>query len=79
MVYMDPNELGWRPYVKSWMQRTCTKMKDETKVLKLYGIFNMCEQVNLVLKTKVMTCLKIPDSSAQWNFQCKVFNFQHSL
>ena len=32
MVYMDPNELGWRPYVKSWMQRTCTKMKDETKV-----------------------------------------------
>ena len=32
MVYMDPYELGWRPYVKSWMQRTCTKMKDETKV-----------------------------------------------
>ncbi|XP_020606446.1 dynein heavy chain 6, axonemal-like [Orbicella faveolata] len=31
MVYMDPNELGWRPYVKSWMQRTCTKIKDETK------------------------------------------------
>lgn len=31
MVYMDPYELGWRPYVKSWMQRTCTKMKDETK------------------------------------------------
>ncbi|KAJ7381904.1 Dynein heavy chain 6, axonemal [Desmophyllum pertusum] len=31
MVYMDPTELGWRPYVKSWMQRTCTKMKDETK------------------------------------------------
>ena len=34
MVYMDPNELGWRPYVKSWMQKTCTKMKDETQVLK---------------------------------------------
>ena len=34
MVYMDPYELGWRPYVKSWMQKTCTKMKDETQVLK---------------------------------------------
>jgi len=32
MVYMDPSELGWRPYVKSWMQKTCTKMKDETQV-----------------------------------------------
>ena len=32
MVYMDPSELGWRPYVKSWMQRTCKKMKEETQV-----------------------------------------------
>ena len=33
MVYMDPSALGWRPYVKSWLERTCKKMKDETKVL----------------------------------------------
>ena len=32
MVYMDPSALGWRPYVKSWLERTCKKMKDETKV-----------------------------------------------
>lgn len=39
MVYMDPYELGWRPYVKSWMQRTCTKMKDETKVSTCYRVY----------------------------------------
>ncbi|XP_015770017.1 PREDICTED: dynein heavy chain 6, axonemal-like [Acropora digitifera] len=32
MVYMDPSALGWRPYVKSWLERTCKKMKDETKL-----------------------------------------------
>ena len=34
MVYMDPGELGWRPCVKSWMQREAVKLKDETKVNK---------------------------------------------
>ena len=47
MVYMDPNELGWRPYVKSWMQRTCSKMKDETKVFKYCSCFRFCDFIHL--------------------------------
>lgn len=45
MVYMDPNELGWRPYVKSWMQRTCTKMKDETKVFKYCSLVRLFKRL----------------------------------
>jgi dynein heavy chain len=32
MVYMDPKDLGWRCYVKSWMEKSCGKMKEETRV-----------------------------------------------
>lgn len=24
MVYVDPNEMGWKPFVQSWMQRNLT-------------------------------------------------------
>lgn len=32
MVYYDPTDLGWKPYVKSWMQRVGDKFKAETQV-----------------------------------------------
>ena len=38
MVYYDPLDLGWKPYVKSWMQRVGHKFKQETQVL-LRSIF----------------------------------------
>lgn len=53
MVYMDPNELGWRPYVKSWMQRTCTKIKDETKVFKYCSYFRFCHLMHLSILSNV--------------------------
>lgn len=32
MVYYDPTNLAWKPYVKSWMQRVGDKFKAETQV-----------------------------------------------
>ena len=32
MVYYDPEDLGWRPFVKSWMQTVGGKFKQETQV-----------------------------------------------
>lgn len=32
MVYYDPQDLGWRPYLKSWMQKVGDKFKQETQV-----------------------------------------------
>ena len=31
MVYVDPNELGWRPYVTKWMKEKMEKIKEETR------------------------------------------------
>jgi dynein heavy chain len=31
MVYMDPNNLGWRPYVATWVRSLPTYVKDELK------------------------------------------------
>ena len=39
MVYYDPGNLGWRPYVRSWMQRVGDKFKQETQVRKLFLLF----------------------------------------
>ena len=32
MVYYDPMNLGWKPYVKSWIQKMCSKLKQEFQV-----------------------------------------------
>lgn len=32
MVYVDPGQLGWKPYVTSWLQRVGGKFKPETQV-----------------------------------------------
>ena len=40
MVYVDPEELGWRPYVKSWiMERITSSMKEATKDY-LFNLFD---------------------------------------
>ena len=31
MVYIDPAELGWRPYMNTWMTEKGTRLKPETK------------------------------------------------
>ncbi len=31
MVYLDPEELKWIPYVKTWMATKAKKFKEETK------------------------------------------------
>ena len=30
MVYVDPSELGWRPYVCKWMNTKMRRLKEET-------------------------------------------------
>ena len=32
MVYYDPVNLGWKPYLQSWMQRIGGKFKPEVQV-----------------------------------------------
>ena len=31
MVYVDPGEIRWLPFVKTWLQNFPSKMKEETK------------------------------------------------
>ena len=38
MVYVDPNELKWSPYVRTWLQKLPEGMKEETKKY-LWGLF----------------------------------------
>ena len=40
MVYVDPGQLGWKPYVTSWMQRVAGKLKQDTQVLCTSLLFN---------------------------------------
>ena len=32
MVYVDPGQLGWKPYVTSWLQRVGGKLKQDAQV-----------------------------------------------
>ena len=32
MVYVDPGQLGWKPYVTSWLQRVGGKLKEDAQV-----------------------------------------------
>ena len=42
MVYYDPDDLGWKPYVQSWMQKVGHRYKEETRVSELHDTsFNM--------------------------------------
>ncbi len=48
MVYYDVGDLGWRPYVKSWMQRVGQKYKEETRVRILLFVSCECPEGYLV-------------------------------
>ena len=39
MVYVDPEELKWMPYVRTWMQTNGKRFQDETKefILELFS------------------------------------------
>lgn len=42
MVYIDPGDLGWRPYVKTWLTTNMVdKLKEETRnyVLDLFDAY----------------------------------------
>jgi dynein heavy chain len=39
MVYVDPNELRWMPYMKTWLQKFPGKMREETKTY-ILGLFS---------------------------------------
>ncbi|CAK8691447.1 unnamed protein product [Clavelina lepadiformis] len=41
MVYIDPNELGWRPYVTTWLKMQMSKLKEETRdfILDLFDAY----------------------------------------
>jgi len=42
MVYVDPNELGWRPYVTTWLRVNMTlKLKEESRkfILDLFDAY----------------------------------------
>jgi len=73
MVYYDPQDLGWRPFVKSWMQRVGDKFKEETQVLpsgqnRKKSSLKECAFVNLALKLQcyftVLTSEKLPNNVA---------------
>ena len=54
MVYYDPTNLGWKPYVKSWMQRVGEKFKAETQVtIRERGY---CLSIITILKRILRTC-----------------------
>ena len=40
MVYIDPAELGWRPYVKTWLAESCSKLKMETREF-VFNLFDL--------------------------------------
>ena len=43
MVYVDPGELRWRPYVQTWMaSKLPAKMADATKVMCVYVCVCVC-------------------------------------
>ena len=52
MVYYDVGDLGWRPYVKSWMQRVGQKYKEETRVRILLFVSCECPEGYLVTPLK---------------------------
>ncbi|EDO31800.1 predicted protein [Nematostella vectensis] len=54
MVYMDPNELGWRPFVRSWMQKHSDKMKEETREY-LWNLFDHYVDAGLKFASKKCT------------------------
>ena len=41
MVYIDPAELGWSPYVRTWMKEHGSKLKEETRdyILELFDTY----------------------------------------
>ena len=43
MVYYDPQDLGWRPFVKSWMQTVGGKFKQETQVSRKNISYFLCD------------------------------------
>ena len=40
MVYYDPGDLGWRPFVQSWMQKIGDRYKEETQVRYRSSLFD---------------------------------------
>ena len=47
MVYLDPGDLKWKPYVQTWLDsKFPSKLPDATKVLYLYI---PCFETNLTL------------------------------
>lgn len=54
MVYYDPTNLGWKPYVKSWMQRVGEKFKAETQVTIRERSY--CLSIITILKRILRTC-----------------------
>jgi dynein heavy chain len=51
MVYIDPEELKWFPYVKTWMQRKGGKMQVETQDF-ILDLFNRFVEKGLVFVNK---------------------------
>lgn len=46
MVYMDPSQLGWKPMVLSWMERTCGRLPLDAK-LQLLQLFDYTVPVSI--------------------------------
>ncbi|KAK3733193.1 hypothetical protein QZH41_008554, partial [Actinostola sp. cb2023] len=73
MVYMDPKELGWRCYVKSWMERTCGKMKEETKEY-LWNLFDHYVDAGLTFASKKCTQAMLQVDMSKVNTMCCLFD-----
>ena len=54
MVYVDPSELGWRPFVTKWMKERMTTLKEETRnfIMDLFDAY-IEDGIRLVFKVLI--------------------------
>ena len=72
MVYVDPDDLRWKPIIQTWLN-DCSdklKMKDETKVVTVYVYYIVCGvwHVYITAYSNVLTYMINVYSNTLWNY-----------
>ncbi|KAK2187821.1 hypothetical protein NP493_153g03009 [Ridgeia piscesae] len=64
MVYMDPVDLGWRPYVKTWLQRLPKEMPESARE-HLLGLFELSvdKGMTFIRQNRKYLMLDVPELS----------------
>jgi len=71
MVYLDPEELKWMPYVQTWMATEGTKFKEETRTFVL-ELFEKYVEKGMVFIRKKCTQAMPQVDIAKVNTLCKL-------